>query len=122
MIRAALTAGASEGTEGRFLTAGAFDQDVRGAPPVDLAHLHVLNLVVRLDALDDLRRLRHWPLSLSPSSSRSSRTYDYKGSEGTRLCRVTLSAPRHITSLRVPCDTSCPVSHRGAHVFVTLLT
>src|ERR671916_509527 len=100
MIRAALAAGGSEGAEGRFLTAGAFDQDVRGAPPVDLTHLHVLNLVVRLEALDDLRRLRHWPLSLSPSS-RSSRTCEYKGSEGIRLCRVTHSAPRHITSIRV---------------------
>src|SRR5215212_4411371 len=97
VIRAALTAGASEGTESRFLTADAFDQDVGGAPPVDFAHLHVLNLVVRLDALDDLR---HWHLSLSPvaPSSGSSRMREYKGSGDTRLCPVMLSAPRHITS------------------------
>src|SRR5215217_5168416 len=103
VIRAALATGGSEGTEGRFLTAGAFDQDVRGAPPVDLAHLHVLNLVVRLDALDDLR---HWHLSLSPQVVDQAECVNIKARGGTRLCPVTLSAPRHITSLRVSCDTS----------------
>src|SRR5215207_486511 len=31
---------------------------------------------------------------------------EYRGSGGTRLCPVTLSVPRHITALRVLCDTS----------------
>src|SRR5829696_5887738 len=103
MIRAALAAGGSEGTESRFLPAGAFDQDVRGAPPVDFTHLYVLNLVVRLDALDDLR---HWHLSLSPQVVDQAECVNIKARGGTRLCPVTLSAPRHITALRVLCDTS----------------
>src|SRR5918994_7539691 len=108
MIRAALAAGGSEGAEGRFLTAGAFDHHTLRTPLVDLTHLYVSNLVVRLDALDNLGYLRHWHLPLPQAFPQvvCSRMREYKGSEGTRLCPVTLSAPRHITSSRVSCNTS----------------
>jgi hypothetical protein len=65
MIRPALTAGSRRGREGRVLAALlALNQDVLGAPPVDLAHLYLVNLVVRFDTLYHLRHL----LSSFPST------------------------------------------------------
>src|SRR5215212_4739742 len=57
VIRAALGAGDVEGAEGQFLTVGAFEHSSLWAPSVDFAHLHVLNLVVGVDAFDHLRHL-----------------------------------------------------------------
>jgi hypothetical protein len=63
VIRPALGAGGFEGAESQLLTAGAFDHNCLGTPPVDLTHLYVLNLVVRLDAFYNLR---HGTPFLSP--------------------------------------------------------
>ena len=52
VIRPALGAGGFKGAEGWLLTAGALEHNALRAPSVDLAHLHVLNLVVDVDALD----------------------------------------------------------------------
>jgi hypothetical protein len=49
--------------KGYSLPTVTFDYGALRAPPVDLAELHVLNLVVRFDTLDDLR---HLSPSLSP--------------------------------------------------------
>jgi hypothetical protein len=57
VIRPALGAGGFKGAESQLLTAGAFEHNALWAPPVDLAHLHVLNLVVGVDAVDYLRHL-----------------------------------------------------------------
>jgi len=57
MIRPALLTGVLEGREGLVLAAIALDHDALGTRPVDFAHLHVLNVVVRLDALNHLRQL-----------------------------------------------------------------
>jgi hypothetical protein len=65
MVRPALAAGSHRGREGRVLAALlALNQDVLGAPPVDLAHLYILNLVVRFDTLNHFRHL----LSSFPST------------------------------------------------------
>jgi hypothetical protein len=65
MVRPALAAGSRRGREGRVLAALlALNQDVLGAPPVDLAHLYILNLVVRFDTLNHFRHL----LSSFPST------------------------------------------------------
>jgi hypothetical protein len=87
VIRPALAAGGYEGAESRLLTTGAFDQDVRWTSPVDLAHLHVLNLVVRLDALD---YRRHWHLSLSPVAPSSWCAAEYVNIEawGAHVCAL----------------------------------
>src|SRR5215203_3417523 len=63
LIRPALGAGGFKGAEGQLLTAGAFDHNALGTPPVDLAHRYVLNLVVRLDAF---YKSRHGTPLLSP--------------------------------------------------------
>ena len=80
MIRPALGAGAPEGAEGRFLTAGALDHGSLWAPSVDLAHLYVLNFVVRLDALDYLCHMLLSPLFPFPQEEVvvGSRAREYK--------------------------------------------
>jgi hypothetical protein len=55
VIHPTLTAGGSACGEGECPTAVAFDHGALGAPFVDLPKLHVLNLVVSLNALDYLR-------------------------------------------------------------------
>src|SRR5215213_10555350 len=40
--------------DGKRLPAVAFNHDALGAPPIDRAHLHFLNLVARFDILDYL--------------------------------------------------------------------
>jgi hypothetical protein len=55
MIRPALLTGSLGSREGLVLAALlALDHDALGTPPVNLAHLYVLNLVVCLDAPDYL--------------------------------------------------------------------
>src|SRR5215218_3797020 len=58
--------------EGKRLPAVAFNYDALGAPPVEGAHLHSLHLVVRFDALNNLRHHLAGPFlppALSPYGS-----------------------------------------------------
>jgi hypothetical protein len=48
-------AGLLRGREGEGAAALALDHDALGTPPVDLAHLYLLDLVTRFDALYNLR-------------------------------------------------------------------
>ena len=61
VIHAAFDAGGFGSGEGNFLTAVALDHGALGTPSVDSAHLHVLNLVVRFDALYNLRHKLPFP-------------------------------------------------------------
>jgi hypothetical protein len=74
------------------LAASALDHDTLGTPLVDLAELHFLNLVTRLDALDYLSQLSS-PLFPFPFSHPQAGTirHDYKGSVGVFTCLVMLS-------------------------------
>jgi hypothetical protein len=69
MIRPALVTNVLGGRESLVVPALlALDHDALGTPPVDPAHLHVLNLVMRLDALDYLTsQLSSSPVSVSVS-------------------------------------------------------
>src|SRR5919112_5653604 len=51
------------------LPAVAFNRDALGAPPVDRTHLHFLHLVVRFDALNNLRHCRRSPSPPGPFSN-----------------------------------------------------
>ena len=56
MIRPTLLTGVLGGRKGLVLTALlALDYDTLGTPPVNLAHLHILDLVVGVDPLYNLR-------------------------------------------------------------------
>src|SRR4051794_25411005 len=44
----------------------AFNHDALGAPPVECAHLHFLNLVVRFDTLNNLRHRCRFPSPPGP--------------------------------------------------------
>src|SRR3954464_15533873 len=86
------------GREGRVLAALlALNQDVLGAPPVDLAHGYVLNLVVHVEALNHLRH--RLLLSLSPSSSGSGMRENSKGSTSLCLSPVILALHLGLTPL-----------------------
>src|SRR5215216_801623 len=50
--------------EGKRLPAVAFNHDALGAPPVDRAELHFLNLVARFDMLDHLCQCPPFPFLL----------------------------------------------------------
>jgi hypothetical protein len=63
MDRATLFTSVIRGGEGRLLTTLTLDDDALGAPPIDFAHLYVLNLVTRLGVLDDLRHYSLFSLS-----------------------------------------------------------
>ena len=75
------------------LSASALDHDTLGTPLVDLAKLHFLHLVARLDALDYLiSQLSDSPLSVSLSHPQAGTIrHDYKGSVGIFTCVVMLS-------------------------------
>ena len=80
------------------LSASALDHDTLGTPLVDLAELHFLHLVARLDALDNLiNQLSSSPLSVSLFSHPRTGTirHDYKGSVGIFTCLVMLSVLEH---------------------------
>jgi hypothetical protein len=62
-VLAALAAGARGGGEGKCLATVAFDHSPFGTPPVGRPHLHVFDLVARLEVLDELR---HCSIALSP--------------------------------------------------------
>src|SRR5215210_112575 len=61
MVRAAPHAGTLGAGEGRILAAVALDQDALGTPPVDLAELHLLDLVIPFDVPDYDHRLLSFP-------------------------------------------------------------
>src|SRR5215203_519943 len=60
IIRPTLWASILRGCEGLLLAAVTLDHEALRPPPVDLAKLHVFDLVARLDTLN---KLRHYSLS-----------------------------------------------------------
>jgi hypothetical protein len=67
LIRPALLTSMLGGPENLVFTALlALDHDALRTPPVNLAHRYVLNLIVRVEALDNFRDHRYLPLSLFP--------------------------------------------------------
>ena len=79
------------------LSASALDHDTLGTPLVDLAELHFLHLVARLDALYYLTsQLSSSPFSVSLSHhDRATIRHDYKGSVGIFTCLGMLSVLAH---------------------------
>src|SRR5918998_2272810 len=83
------------------LSASALHHDTLGTPLVDLAELHFLDLVARLDALDHLiSQPSSSPLSVSLSHPRTGTIrHDYRGSVGIFTCLVMLSVLAHKKNL-----------------------
>ena len=83
------------------MSASALDHNTLGTPLVDLAELHFLNLVARLDALDNLiNQLSSSPLSVSLSHPQAGTLrHDYKGSAGIFTCLGMLSVLAHEKNL-----------------------
>src|SRR4051794_27851838 len=97
MIGSAFCARGGGCGERKPLSALALDHDTLGTPLVDLAELHFLNLVARLDALGYLiSQLSSSPLSVSVSHPQAGTIrHDYKGSVGIFTCLVMLSVLAH---------------------------
>src|SRR5215207_8902949 len=78
----------------------ALEHNMLRVPLVDLAELHFLNLVARLDALDYLSQLSSSPFPFPHPCRRANKTqlykrHDYKGWALTFTCFVMLSVLAH---------------------------
>src|ERR671913_904521 len=82
------------------LSALALDHDMLRPPFVDLAERHFLNLVARLDALDDLTsQLSSSPFPFPRPQTGTIRRHDYKGSAVKYMYLVRLSVLAHEKNL-----------------------
>src|SRR5215212_8495041 len=79
----------------------ALEHNMLRVPLVDLAQLHFLNLVARLDALDYLRQNCPGPPFPFPhpqtgkNKTQLYKRHDYKGSAATFMCLIMLSVLAH---------------------------
>src|SRR5919107_1181293 len=100
MIASALHARGGGCAESEPFSTLGLEQNMLRVPLVDLAHLHFLNLVARLDALDYLRQLSRSPFPFPHPCRRANKIqpykrHDYKASAATFTCLVILSVLAH---------------------------